>query len=844
MEGLGRVRDAGSIAWLETCLQDIRYGCRQLLKSPVLLAVAVLSLALGIGSNTAIFTLVNTVMLQRLPVRDPASLVLFSDSVSEGVTSGDLIGDAVSYPFYLDLRANNDSFHDLCAFRQGEDNVLMHVAGEPGTRIGYASVHLVSGNYFDVLGVRAAAGRLLQNSDDTSASAPAAVLSYSLWKKRFQLDRGIIGHPVILNRTAFTVVGVAVASFFGERVRNAPDFWLPLSFQPQIMTRERPLLHATDVYWLNCLGRLKPGVSIRGAQAAVNGRLHSFYLARAGARVTPDTRHKIERVQLTLKPGGGGISGLRYRYSEPLRVLMAVVALVLLIACANVTTLLLARASARRREFICRLALGASRSRVLRQVLTESILLALVGGLAGTLFAWWSVRLAILLLRFDPVVKVEPDPAVLAFTLGVCITTGVLFGIVPAWKFSRLDLHPGHVGPVGWRARRFSSSQALIALQIALSFCLLIGAGLLTRSFVALEDQDPGFTRQHILLIRTDADLAGYQPPEYASLYRDINDRMNQLPGAQSAALARFSPVSGYSSAENFSIQGYQPPAGKEMQVWDLPVGPRFFETLGIPISLGRVIETRDTAASPPVAVVNQTFVNEYFPGTNPVGRHIEHGAPFKAPGAEIVGVVGDSKFFGLRERPKPMVFYPLSQKNVDSFELLLRTAADPDGVASEVRSALQQINSRLPILEQQTLDDQIERSLEQQKMIASLCSIFGLLALLLVSIGIYGTLAYSVAGRTAEIGTRMAIGARKVHVIALVLRDLVFVLLVGLLLGVAVAFGATRWIQSFLFGVKPLDPLAFSASALLIAGIALFAGYLPARRAAKIDPMRALRHD
>ena len=289
-----RMRDASTIAWLETSLQDIRCGCRQLLKSPVLLAVAVLSLALGIGSNTAIFTLVNTVMLQRLPVRDPASLVLFSDGISEGVTSGDLVGDAVSYPFYQDLRASNDSFQDLCAFRQGEDNVVMHVAGEPGTRIGHASVHLVSGNYFDVLGVRAAAGRLLRYSDDTPASTPVAVLTYSLWKDRFHLDPSIVGKTVIFNGAAFTVVGVADASFFGERVRKSPDFWLPLSFQPRIMTQEPPLLHAMNVYWLNCLGRLKSGVSIRGAQAAVNGRLHSFYLVQAGARAPADTRHKIE----------------------------------------------------------------------------------------------------------------------------------------------------------------------------------------------------------------------------------------------------------------------------------------------------------------------------------------------------------------------------------------------------------------------------------------------------------------------------------------------------------------------------------------------------------------------
>ena len=640
-----RMRDASTVEWLGTCLQDVRYGFRQLLKSPVLLAVAVLSLALGIGANTAIFTLINTIMLQLLPVRDPASLVLFSDGISEGVTSGDLIGDAVSYPFYQDLRAHNDSFQDLCAFRQGEDDVIMHVAGEPDTRAGYASVHLVSGNYFDVLGVRAAAGRLLRQSDDTPASAPIAVISYGLWKSRFNLDPRALGKTAVLNGTVFTIVGVADASFFGERIRKPVDFWLPLSFQPQIMTRESSLLNARNSYWLNCMGRLKPSVTLEAAQAAVNTRLHSFHLAQAGTHPTADTRHKIDGVHVWLKPGGGGISGLRYRYSKPLRVLMAVVALVLLIACANIATLLLARASARRQEFLCRLALGAARTRLLRQFLTESILLALIGGLAGTIFAWWSVKTLVLLLHFDPVVKVEPDPAVLSFTLVLSIATGILFGIIPAWKFSRLDLRPGSATSMSWRARRFGSTQALMTAQIALSLCLLIGAGMLTHSLVRLEQQDLGFTRNHVLLIRTDADLAGYQPSQYATLYRDIGDRINQLPGVQFAAIARFSPASGNSSSGNFSIQGYRPPAGKEMNVWDLPVGPHFFEALKIPILGGRIIEARDTAASAPVAVVNQTFVNEYFPGVNPLGQHMEHGDPFKAPGSEIVGVAKHFKY-------------------------------------------------------------------------------------------------------------------------------------------------------------------------------------------------------
>ena len=839
-----RMRDASTIARLETCLQDIRYGFRQLLKSPVVLVVAVFSLALGIGANTAIFTLIKAVTLQLLPVRDPARLVLLNDDVSEGTSSGDLVGDALSYPFYREVSKHADEFEKLCAFRSGEDTATMHVIGEQQSGAGYASVHLVSGNYFEVLGVDAAAGRLLRDSDDTRGSAPVAVMSYPFWKTRFHSDRAILGKNVVLNGTAFTVIGVAPSSFFGERIRSSPDFWLPLSFQPEIMIREGSFEHALNTYWLNCMGRLKPGVTRESAQASLTARLHTFYLAQAGAHPSADERNKIERVHFTLKPGGSGISGLRYRYSKPLEVLMAVVALVLVIACANIATLLLARASSRRQEFVCRLALGAGRARLLRQVLTESTMLALIGGLAGLLFAWWSVRTLSVLLHFDPVVSVKPDNSVLAFTLALSFTTGILFGIIPAWKYSRLDPRAGYATPVSWRTRRFGSTQLLITGQIALLLCLLIAAGLLTHSLVELERQNVGYTRDHILLVRTDAELASYKASEYGALYRDITERIQRLPGVQSATIARFSPVSGYSSSGNFSIQGYHRPAGKDLRVWDLPVGAQFFETLKIRLLAGRAIDVRDTAASTQVAMVNQMFVDEYLPGTNPVGQHVAHGEPFKSPGSEIVGVVADSKFFDLREKARPMIFYPISQRPEASFELILRTAADPNSVAAEVRSALKQINSRVPILEQHRLNDQIEGSLEQEKMVTTLCSIFGLLALLLASIGIYGTLAYSVAGRSAEIGIRMAIGAKRADVITLVLKDLAAVLVAGLMLGLPFAIGATRWLESFLFGVKPLDPPALVGSILLIGGIALFAGYLPAHRAARIDPMLALRNE
>ncbi len=842
-----RMRDASTIVWLETMLHDIRYGLRQLAKAPVLVTVATLSLALGIGANTAVFTLIDSVMLQSLPVREPARLVLFYDGIATGIyDGGDLQSNEFSYPFWQYLEKHDDPFESLSAFRQSNDPVILHVAGSSDAGPSeQAKVHLVSGNYFDVLGVHAAAGRVLTPSDDSLSAPRVAIMSYPFWRDRFHLDPAILGHQVVLNGTAFTIVGVADRRFFGERIQPAPDFWLPLTVQPQILKRES-FLDARDVYWLNLIGRLKPGVTLERAQSAINLRLHQFYLEQAGARLSPEVRRKIEGTRIQLKPGGGGISGLRYLYSKPLHILMAVVAVVLLIACANIATLLLARASARRQEFLARLALGASRARLLRQVLSESILLSVMGGLVGAGFAWWSVKLLLLLIRVTPVVKVRPDPVVLAFTLALSLLTGILFGIFPALKFSGLDPRPGNIpkpGAIGnWR---FGAGHALIALQVALCLILLLGAGLLAHSLLALERQNVGFERDNVLIINTDASLAGYRESEFFPLYRDLADRLSRLPGVISASICRFTPESGVSSSGNFSMQGYIPSPGKKLNLYDVSVAPRFFETLGIPLLFGRTINSRDTPAAPPVAIVNQSFVQQYLPNQNPLGQHLSLGAPFRAPGAEIVGVVADSKYYDLREPARPMVFFSLWQKPFAGFEIVLRTAAAPSGVTAEVRQALKEVSSKLPILGRiGTLNAQIEKSLDQQKIIATLCSIFGLLALILASIGIYGTLAYSVAGRTAEIGIRMAIGAQRRNVVWMVLRDSFLLIALGLLAGLPFALGATRWLKSFLFGIGEVDPLAITAAVLLICALALLAGYLPARRAARIDPMRALRHE
>lgn len=843
---MDHMRDASTFAWFETLLRDIRYGARQLARTPVLVAVAVLSLALGIGANTAVFTLIKAVMFQLLPVRGPAQLVLFYGGVSTGVyDGGNFQSDEYSYPFWQHLEARNDSFQSLAAFREGTDRVILHIPNSHNTGPDeQAEVHLVSGNYFYVLGVSATAGRVLQPVDNSLAAPPVAVLSYRFWRDRFHLDPAILGHSVILNGTAFTVVGVADRRFFGERIQTAPDFWLPLSSQPQILHNES-WLTAEHVYWLNMVGRLKPGVTLAQAQSAVNLRAHQYYLHQAGSRLSPELRRKVENTRIHLTPGGGGISGLRYSYAKPLRVLMAIVAVVLLIACANIATLLLARASARRQEFFARLALGASRARLVRQVLTESVLLSLLGGLGGACFAWWGVKLLVVLLHISPVVHISPDPAVLAFTLGLSVVTGLFFGIFPALKFSRLAPRLGATpGPASLGGHRFGSGHILIVLQVALSLVLLLGAGLLAHSLLALEHQEIGFTRDHILILQTDASLAGYQTNELFRLYRQIEDRLSQLPGVSSATISRFTPEGGHSSSGNFSLEGYTPTDWKELNLYYVPAAPRFFETLGIPLRLGRTIGPRDTPASPAVAVINQTFVNRYLSGQNPLGRRISLGAPFQPPGAEIVGVVADTKYYDLRKEPQPMAFFPFSQRPAADFQIILRIAAAPTAVAGEARQALHQISPKLPILAVTTLNAQIEKSLRQQELITTLSSIFGLLALLLAAIGIYGTLAHAVAGRTAEIGIRMALGAQRRNVLWMVLRDSLLLITVGLLLGVPLALGASHWLQSFLFGIPQTDPLALTAAIMLIVALTLLAGYLPARRAAAIEPIRALRHE
>jgi predicted permease len=842
-----------------TLLQDLRYGLRMLARNPAFTAVAVLTLALGIGANTAIFNLMDAVMLKALPVQKPEQLVLFFEDSDQGMRiSKGGIGEGgrwkyYSYPLYEYLRDHNQFFQGICAFRLvGEDRLSVNVVGRPsGESAPEVTGHLVSGNYFSVLGVNAILGRTLSPEDDRPGARPAAVISYGYWKQNFGGDPAAVGKVVDLNGTPFTIVGVTPREFFGERVRRSPDFWVPMVMQPQIILQES-FLKDPDVYWVNLMGRLKPGATRQQAQAGVTVQLRQFLTSQAGSKISQHTRREIEKSYISLASGGPGISWLRERYSEPLHILMGVVALVLLIACANVANLLLSRAAARHREISVRLTLGASRVRLIRQMLTESLLMAGLGGALGAVFAVWGVR--ILVSKFagnSSGLHVSLDLPVLSFALAICALAAILFGLVPALRSTRVELAPelkaGSFSPAA-TGRRWSLGKGLVAFQAAVSLLLLVGAGLFVRTLEKLEAEDLGFNRQHVLLVGIDPRLAGYKPAQLAPLYQRLIDRASALPGVRSASLAAYSPMSGNSSTGNISVEGYTPLPGRDMYIHTNIVGWRYFETLGTPILLGREIGPQDTASSPKVAVINATMAHDFFGDQNPVGRRFGFGDDPKHSGdIEIVGVAAEAKYSNLRQKPERMVFLPVLQMQGDAayaWELELRTTGDPRGAASEVRNALAGIDKGLPVTRLKTLSEQVDDSLDQERTISQLSSFFGLLALTLACVGLYGVMAYVVARRTNEMGIRMALGARSGDVLWMVLREALFLVLVGIALGIPAAIGAGHLISSLLFGLTPSDPVAISLATMLLVAVAVLAGYLPARRASRVDPMVALRYE
>jgi predicted permease len=948
-------RDVWSIVWLEQLLQDIHFGFRMLRKSPGFAAVAILTLALGIGANTAIFSLIDAVMLRSLPVENPSQLVLLkwgarnAPNIHGYMTSGDCptnlrpgaanpSGCSFSEPMFREI-AQTNVFSATAAFA---NSGRLNLTGNGPAAV--INGQLVSGDFFRTMGLKTAAGRMLDAADDIPSAAPVAVLNYGYWQSAFGGSRDVVGHTIELNNVPFTIIGVAEQRFTGITPGSDFDVWLPLSDAQRITDPLRWQNRSGDVsnWWLTIIGRLKPGTQLGQAQAAVSGlfrneMLHGsvplfhagepagapmpqlgapaggsaklrreligggvpapaggmgptgvpappqsggnkpfFFAASQGAPPTrqsapemssgPKTLSAVaDNPQVTLLPAQTGLTGARTQYSNPLYVLMLAVGIILLIACANVAGLILARAAARQKEMGVRLALGAGRARVVRQLLTESVLLSALGGTLGILFAYWGAHTIISFVSSN---QARPlgfatgvDLRVLGFTVAVSLLTGVLFGVAPTFRSARVDLTPalkegewsgarsGHT-----RGKWFSIGNALVVTQVALAIVVLVGAGLLVRTLQNLRSIDVGFDSHNILIFGIDPTLIGYKGPQVDSFYRDLQGRLSEIPGVKSASYSMGPLLSGGLMITMFHWPGTPQDQSSEADV--LPVGPNFFETLRIPFLAGRGFNASDfvlsasnngpapTSAPTPV-IVNQAFVEKYIGKEYPLGKHFGESSGDSngpaSPGYEIIGVVRDTKYNDLRRDIHAMMYMPQSVGGA-SFEL--RTAADPQAILPSIREVVAQVNTNLPLFDVKTESEQIDRLLFQERLVARLSGFFGLLALVLACVGLYGLLSYEVSRRTREIGIRMALGAQPGSVLRLVLHQGIMLAIIGAALGIGVALGVMRYLTSMLYDVHANDPLTMVAVAALLTLVALAACYIPARRAMRVDPMVALRYE
>ncbi len=835
-------------------IQDLKYAIRRLGNHPGFTTIAVLTLGLGIGANTAIFSVVNAVLLRSLPVQDPGRLVMWSDSPDEGAITGSLMSgrwEYFTYPVYRAYRDQMRSVSGLVGIRSSAN--ALSILGESGTSEGAAQMgsgQLVSGNYFSVLGATPLLGRALTPSDDDPAAPAVAVVSYGYWSTKLGSDPAAVGRTVQLNGAPVTIVGVMGKNFFGERVRRAPDYWLPLTLQPRIELSE-PFFDDVTYYGMRILGRLAPGKTLADAQAEATAILRRTLTDQSGSQISNETRSLIDQSYVQLVPGGRGVSSLRDNYKESLFVLTAVVALVLLIACANVANLLLARAAARHTEITVRLALGASGSRLARQLLTEGVVLALAGGVLGLVIAAWGGQLLVTAVAPRSPVSLEMSPGILGFTMAISLAAGILFSLAPALRSGRLDLANAlkDRSNTGRGPRRIVGlAPALVVGQVSLCLVLLVGAGLLTRSLINLQGQELGFDRSGVLLARLQTRLANYRATDLPDLYTRLLEQVQAVPGVSSVTVATYSPMSDMSRSSTIVIDGYRAQEGEQPRgIIDL-VGPRYPQTMGMSILAGRGFEDRDRVGSPRVAMVNQTFAKTYFGNENPVGRRFGLGDSQNDAGAiEIIGVLADAKFDGPSSPASKMIFLPLLQTADQSgyvSELAIRVSGDPASAGPAVREAINSVDPKLPISGMVSMDNQVDRALGQQRLFARLVGVFGALAVLLACVGLYGVVAQSVARRANEVGIRMALGAQQSSIIGMVLKETMTLIAFGLAIGVPAAMAGAQMIRRQLFGVGTMDPLTIAGTSLLLVAVAALAGLIPASRAARVAPMSALRRD
>jgi len=832
--------------WLESFFQDTAYGSRAMLRSPALTIVALLSLALGIGANTAIFSLLDAVMLRTLPVKDPAQLILLGKGNASGITDDFARTQLYSYPFYRRMRAENQVFSDTAAMFSMTNDVHGYVEGRAESEP--MNVQLVSGTYFGTLGVRALVGRTLNDADDNSeGDHPVAVISYAWWKRSLARDPNVLNRTLKLGATTYNIVGVAPPEFFGIKVGEAPDMWVPLSMIKQVPPNFGGYKDNFSESLL-IMARLKPGISITEATANVNLLFRQILISFAGTRLDQENRQKLDKTKVPLTPMATGLSSLRRQFSEPLQILMAVVALVLLIACANIANLLLARSTARARELAVRQALGARRSRLIRQLITESLLLALAGGALGVALASVANRLLLRMVSggLDPIpLDVSINTRLLLFTIAVTIATALIFGTVPAFRATRLQLTDtlkagrGSQGASG----KNPLAKALVISQVAFSLVLMVGAGLFLRSLVNLNNVDIGFNKENVLRLEIDSSSAGYkaEEPRAVALYQQIEERVSALPNVKAASFSAFTFHEGTWDS-GVALPGTK--TNEHVDVNHNVVGAGYLETMQIPLLVGRNFSSSDTSTSRPVVIISEHTAKTLFPMGNPIGRHYSLGGDKPEDDVTVIGVVKDVKFQDLAEEPMSLDYMPYSQRPWDYGDFEVRYTGDFASVAAAVQQTIHSIDRNLPITRVTTLDEQVARSFTNQRLVAQLSAFFGLLAVFLSCIGIYGVMSYVVTRRTNEIGIRMALGAGRPKMLWMVLREILILVSVGVVIGVPATLAGDRLVSNMLFGLKPTDPVTLVAATALLLIVAAIAGYLPARRASLVDPMVALRYE
>ncbi|HEX7723347.1 MAG TPA: ABC transporter permease [Pyrinomonadaceae bacterium] len=859
---------------MHTFWQDLRYGLHVLWKNPGFTTIAVLTLALGIGANTALFSVVDAVLLKKLPaVQDPDRLALFNSVSNRQFTPGSHNGvnrtdpatglttrSSFPYQTFVRLREQRGACSDIIAF--GAIGLNVNADGLAD----FANAQAVTGNYYEVLGVRPFLGRMITYSDDNSAASPVAVISYRYWQKRFSGRSDIIGKQINLNNVAFTIAGVGPPGFEGAMdLGSSMDVAIPLGWETQVSGDRSEFMGAGD-WWLRIMGRLKPGATIEQAQASLDPAFQQSALEHREARqIQRRARGQQPVSQLDPKdyPHLAAISGSRGEMSgrrffvKPLQLLLGVVAVVLLISCANVANLLLVRASSRQKEIAVRLAMGASRWRLIRQLLTESVLLSTLGGAVGILIALWLKDSLLSVGEWagrENSLNPRLDMRVLAFTFGLSLVTGIVFGIVPAWRATRVDLTPAlkDTGRGSSATTRSLLSRSLVVAQVSLSLLLLIGAGLLVRTLINLQKVEPGFNEENLLLFNVDPSLLGYKDDRLLTFYQQVFARVEAVPGVRAVTFSRVPLLSQMSANGTFDLPGAKPgPDGTVPQTAEVffhNVRENFFEAMGIPLLSGRNFTAKDDLKAPKVAIVNQTFAQRYLAGGNPVGKRFSLDIA-RPDDIEIIGVVKDAKYTSQRDEIPATMYRSWLQTpaQTNSMFFEVRTMGDPKAYVGAIRQAVRDVEPNLPLNNIKTQIEQADETLSMERLFAKLMSLFGLLAQQLASIGLYGVLAYSVSRRTHEIGIRMALGANRGRMLTMILRQGMTLTLIGAALGVAGGYVLTKYLESLtsmLFGVQPRDPLTFGAAVALLTIVALVACFIPARRATKVDPIVALRYE